>query len=335
MLKNSLLLMLSLAVIFVMGCDKDESTGPSETVDEFKLLTDIGDEYFSTYTTPSGLPVNTSISAVFPVLADDDASNDPFIIDYRSADAFASGHLKGAVNISLESLVEKIDDGTIPADQTILNVCFTGQISSYATAALNMLGYDAQNLLFGMCGVTNDESINGSNLWNDAAKEDEFASQFVSEETVPTKEYEFAEIATGESDGIAVFKTRLKEVLSTPPGWGRIGAADVFASLDDHFIINYWPKAEYLDPGHIPTAVCFEPKDAFKADQMLKYLPTDKTIVVYCYTGQTSAQLAAYLQVLGYDAKSLLYGVNGFAYEVLSKSKYTAPTNDYSSIIVK
>ena len=325
--------LLSLAVIFVMGCDKDDSTGPSETVDEFKLLTDIGDQYFSTYTTPSGLPINTSISAVFPVLADDDTSNDPFIIDYRSSADYATGHLKGAVNISLGSLIDKIDDGTIPADQTILNVCYTGQVASYATAALNMLGYDAQNLLFGMCGVTNDESINGTSNWNNQIADDEFAAQLVSEETVASTEYEFAEIATGETDGLAVLKARLKEQL--PLGWSRIAAADVFASPDDYFIVNYWPKAEYLDPGHIPTAVCFEPKDALKADQKLKNLPTDKTIVVYCYTGQTSAQVTAYLQVLGYDAKSLLYGVNGFAYDVLSKSKYTAPTNDYSSIIVK
>jgi hypothetical protein len=36
--------------------------------------------------------------------------------------------------------------------------------------------------------------------------------------------------------------------------------------------------------------------------------------VVYCYTGQTSAFTAAYLRILGYNAKSLLFGTNGMIY---------------------
>ena len=34
-----------------------------------------------------------------------------------------------------------------------------------------------------------------------------------------------------------------------------------------------------------------------------------------------------------YDAKSLLYGVNGFAYTVCPGATYHAPEDDYSSII--
>ena len=41
---------------------------------------------------------------------------------------------------------------------------------------------------------------------------------------------------------------------------------------------------------------------------------TDKPIVVYCYTGQTSGFVTAYLNVLGYDVKSLLFGTNGMIY---------------------
>jgi rhodanese-related sulfurtransferase len=47
----------------------------------------------------------------------------------------------------------------------------------------------------------------------------------------------------------------------------------------------------------------------------LKTLPTDKPVVVYCYTGQTSAFMAAYLRLLGYDAKSLKFGTNGMIYD--------------------
>ncbi|MDF1575369.1 MAG: rhodanese-like domain-containing protein [Bacteroidales bacterium] len=59
-------------------------------------------------------------------------------------------------------------------------------------------------------------------------------------------------------------------------------------------------------------------------DEVLKMLPTDKTIVVYCYSGQNSARIAAYLRVLGYDAKSLKFGANGMIYDEMTKSRWRA-----------
>jgi len=330
MLKQSLVLLLALGVLFVLACSKDNTIEPTK-VNEFKLLTDIGDNYFSAYATPGGQSVNVSMSAIFPILADADASNDPFIIDYRSATDFAAGHLKGAVNIAIGRLADNIEDGTIPTDKTVLNVCYTGQTSSYATALLNMLGYEAQNLLFGVCGI--DTSLAGANNWAGQVAADEFDSQLESQENKADKEYDFLTIKTGAEKGEDVLLARMKEML--PSGWGRITAADVFSNSGNYFIVNYWPKTEYSAPGHIPSAICYEPKDAFKADNMLKNLPTDKTIVVYCYTGQTSAQVTAYLQMLGYDARSLLYGFNGFAYGKLAAHKYSVPTGDYSSVIIK
>jgi len=82
MFKRSLVILLVFGLIFVIGCSKDNTNEPTE-VNEFELLTELGDQYFSTYVTPAGNPVNVKISDVFPILADDDATNDPFIIDYR------------------------------------------------------------------------------------------------------------------------------------------------------------------------------------------------------------------------------------------------------------
>ena len=39
-------------------------------------------------------------------------------------------------------------------------------------------------------------------------------------------------------------------------------------------------------------------------------LDPSKKIVTYCYTGQTSAVITAYLRVLGYEAYSLKFGLN-------------------------
>ncbi|PKP52846.1 MAG: hypothetical protein CVT92_07150 [Bacteroidetes bacterium HGW-Bacteroidetes-1] len=55
----------------------------------------------------------------------------------------------------------------------------------------------------------------------------------------------------------------------------------------------------------------------------LKTLPTDKPLALYCYTGQTSSYLAAYLRLLGYDAKSVLYGTNGMIYDIMVQNAMT------------
>lgn len=156
-----------------------------------------------------------------------------------------------------------------------------------------------------------------------------FADSLEQTENTTSTTHEFPEINTGETSLAAIIAERAGDVAS---GW-TIEAAEVFANADDFFIVNYWPEDQYLDPGHVPGAYQFTPKASLKTTADLNKLPTDETVVVYCYTGQTSAQVTAYLRMLGYDAKSLLYGVNGFAFEVCPGTTYHEPENDYSSII--
>ncbi len=336
MFKKATLILLSLfiATVFFAGCDKNNPTEPKDENLEFEMVEAVGNTYFTAYTTSAG-PVNVNITAVFNTLTDQNTANDPYIIDWRSAADFATGHLKGAVNMNIKDLVAKVEDGTIPKSKTILNVCYTGQTASHATAVLNMLGYTAQNLLFGMCGVTTADSINGTKNWLNQIAADEYADQLVTTKETLSKEYEFPKVATGKSTVEEIIKARYKEYIAKFSSWPTIAAKDVFTDPTKFFIVNYWPEAEYLNPGHIPGAFQFTPNSSLKKDAQLKNLPTDKKIVVYCYSGQTSAQVVAYLQLLGYDAYSLLYGVNGFAYNKLTKSKYVAPTGDYSSIVTE
>lgn len=320
-----LMLVLAIALAGITGCDK--SSSEPEAVNEFDLVAAVGDVYFSNYTTASGAGVNANIAAVFDILTDGDASNDPFIIDYRASTEYNEKHIKGAVNISLGNLVAKIEDGTVPKDKMILNVCYTGQSASAATALLNMLGYEAQNLLFGMCGV--DTSITKADNWVKQIAADERAGQMVSDESVATETHDFPTLATGETTAEEIIKKSYSDYISA--GWGTVSADAVWDNTDDYFIINYWPANEYINPGHIPGAYQFTPKSSLKTTEKLNLLPTNKKIVVYCYTGQTSAQVVTYLKILGYDAYSLLYGVNGF--DASAVSKYSVPAGDYSAIL--
>jgi rhodanese-related sulfurtransferase len=320
MYKKSLIpmLLLVISLMIVVGCDKDSPNKP-EPVNEFDLVSTVGDVYFTNYKTQGGLGVNIAISAVFDNLTDSNTANDPYIIDYRSATDFASGHIKGAHNMALADLMTKIEDGTIPKTQTILNVCYTGQNASVATAVLNLLGYESQNLSFGMCSV--DTSISGAKKWLDAIAADEHAGDLTGTATTTTTTHTFPTLSTGKETAEEVIMDRF-----SASGWSK-SADDVWDNKANYFIINYWPESEYTAPGHIPGAYQFTPQMSLKTTEKLNLLPTDKPIVVYCYTGQTSAQVTAYLRILGYDSYSLLYGTNGFAYNApgYTKGRYTAP----------
>ena len=49
----------------------------------------------------------------------------------------------------------------------------------------------------------------------------------------------------------------------------------------------------------------------------LKNIDPAKTCLVYCYTGQTSSITAAWLEVMGYNTKSLGFGSNRIVYTKL------------------
>ena len=52
-------------------------------------------------------------------------------------------------------------------------------------------------------------------------------------------------------------------------------------------------------------------------------IPADKPVVVYCSTGHNSAFATAYLRLLGYDARTLKFGNNGFMFDKMVKEKST------------
>ena len=328
-IKKLIYLLLAASLVFMMSCDS--STEPEEKpVDELALVTAVGDVYFTEYTTASG-GVNTTIDAVFANLNDGDDTNNPFIIDWRGSADYSVKHIKGAVNLALGDLVAKVNDGTIPTDKLIVNVCYSGQTASVATATLNLLGFDATNLKFGMCSVSSDPNfIPKSNNWANQIASDEYVLNKTDEGT-PADGSGFPVLSTGQKTASDIIKANFANVTA---GW-NVSFANLIANPTDYFILNYWGASDYMDIGHIEGAYQFTPSVSLQKAEMLNKLPKDQKIAVYCWTGQTSAQVTAYLRLLGYDAYSVLYGVNGFAFTALpdGKPKYHEPTNDYSSIL--
>ena len=56
-------------------------------------------------------------------------------------------------------------------------------------------------------------------------------------------------------------------------------------------------------------------------------------MVTYCYTGQTSAITTAWLDVLGYDGRSLMFGANGIVHsKLLNGVAGSAPKKSWKGV---
>ena len=64
------------------------------------------------------------------------------VIDLRSSKLFSEGHIKGAINKKFEELPAYFEKGIKPFEyDKIIMVCEDGQISSYTTSLLRLMGY--------------------------------------------------------------------------------------------------------------------------------------------------------------------------------------------------
>lgn len=335
----TMLLVILFAVSMITGCSEDDDDPVSPTmVDYFEDITELGAAYFG------GGTKNITSDNLFAELT---AGDELFLIDYRSATHFNdAGYIDLSaiatanatlVNWPIADLMDNLAD--IPAGVKVVNVCYTGQTASQATSALRLLGYDAWNLKWGMCGWTGDEDVN-LEKWSgvEAGGWDLYTEAFNSDETfdLPTVELEESDVATAiETLLDAYFEAGTKNMESSVLFDNLADGNDT----NDPFIINYWPPL-YYNAGHIDGAIMWNsstdtPEYKSFDISVLNELPTDREIVVYCWTGQTSSQIASYLNILGYNAYSLKFGINGIqSHDVMPElykdgTWYHAPDNNY------
>jgi len=304
-----LLVFLFSGLVFV-SCEKDDDTN---VINEAEVLI----EYLESSDSPLQKDyVNSDLPSI--MLAQDvrtlNATGDVYIVDLRSAADFEAGHIQNAHNVALSDILTHLNNADLSGVDKIAVVCYTGQTAGYATSLLRIMGYDnAFSLKWGMSSWNEDFAGKWANNLGNT-----YATQFTSEVNTKGAEGELPNLSTGMETGQDILEARVNTLLtSSDEGFGaaKITSQEVFTNSDKYYIINYWPEAHYEDPGHIPGAIQYTPKQSLALNADLKTLPTDKTIVVYCYTGQTSAFLTAYLRLLGYDAKSLLFGANGMIYD--------------------
>lgn len=83
------------------------------------------------------------------VLADIDANNAPLILDVRTPNEFADGHVPGARNISIEELAQRIGEIADHRDQEIVVYCERGPRAQKAADLLADAGFGSVRHLEG------------------------------------------------------------------------------------------------------------------------------------------------------------------------------------------
>lgn len=243
------------------------------------------------------------------------------IIDLRSAQDFAAGHIEGAVNSTLANILTAAATTSKP----ILVVCYTGQTAAHAVVALRLSGYSTSKVLkWGMSGWNSNfagpwESNSGATNGNTAIGH----TNWVTTPTATTTTYGDPSI-TGTGTAATMLAARVQTMLTN--GFKGVNNVDVLDNPSNYFINNFWAQTDVDTYGHIDGAYRIMPLSLTVGE--MNNLDPSKKIVTYCWTGQTSSMITAYLNVIGYDAVSLKFGANGMIYSDLHSHQYVTPTID-------
>lgn len=247
------------------------------------------------------------------------------IMDIRSAYDFSNGHIKSAVNLKKTEVIDYAQVKGLPVYDKVVMVCYTGQSATYATAILQMLGYDNIYVLeWGMCGWNKKFSkrweTSISNKGIDKLVDSIYAKN--SSSTLPI-------IESKKNSGQEILYTRAKAIEKEGYSKSAVDYQYFETNVKNSYIISCQPIALYNE-GHMEYAISYNQANSFNIATDLLTLPIDKEIIIYSNKGYQSTFLTAYLKMLGYNAKTVKYGANSFM-----NSKLIEFGGDFNSSFIK
>jgi len=292
--------------------------------DQFEVVRAALDAYFG------GDPAGAVTSAaVFEKLNGDDASTTPYVLSVRSAEDFAEGHVPGAKNVPWKTVANEGALADLPTDETqVVVYCYTGHTGAVATTVLNAMGYNAVNMKWGIMSWTQDATVRASQPFDDATDSNNYATETTA--NPGSADHHLPTLNVTTSCGTAeIVRAAAAAYLNGNPA-PVIAAQDLSDMINDGdgsttpFIISVRSADDYAK-GHIPGAINIPWKTIAQVDN-LKMIPPDRDIVVYCYTGHTGALAATALNMLGYNAKNLKWGIMSWTQDAAVRGK--APFDD-------
>ena len=323
-LYHSLFLISFLVILLFAACSGNKAEVRKETVQvqDVKNSVVIGNETSlllkdlvenGDYVNSEAFPSLIKASIVYESL-----DKNILVIDLRSSKAFSTGHIKGAVNKKFEDLPAYLETGIKPFEyDKIIMVCEDGQVSSYTTSLLRLMGYgNVYSMRWGMSAWNNKYAQEGWMKGVSGKYEDRLENKI--NEKPSSKG--MPELKIGMSTGEEIGAERFRKLFEEGAGNILITADEVFSDPQKYYIINLERKDKYED-GHIPGAVRYKPEATLGFTEEMASIPSDKTVVIYCGTGHNSGFATAYLRLFGYDARTLKYGNNSFMFDKMIKQR--------------
>lgn len=312
--------------IYFSGCLKDKITPPSniqldETGQLLYYLEAEGD-----YINSSAMPSLVNVDEVFSNL------QSYLLLDIRPSNEFISGHIEGAINKSPSELIPFLDSLDLLQYPKIVIISTNGQSSSYYTCLLRLCGFNnTYSMSYGMAAWNSVFS----NQWLAARQIDYELLGSYSQDIVPKPPFTpLPKVNLSGSSLEESVKQRIKDLMQITfedslinhESEATINYDWLMSNKEDNFIVCFDTLRLYknIPDGifHPADAVLFHPfpRSEISSSEYLQSFPSNKKSALYSVDGQQSAFVVAYLRLLGYDAKSVLFGANNMFYPLLLNS---------------
>ena len=307
------------------GCLKDTLNNPDSGAslnDNAKLLYYLEDEgdYINTNNMPSLADVDEVYSNLESYL----------LLDIRPPEEFSAGHIDGAINLSHSGLITFLDSIDYTFYPKVVIISRNGQSSAFYTCLLRLYGFqNVFSMSYGMAAWNPDFS----SQWLGALSQNENLLTTFNLEYVPKPDYSPLPSVNLESgilrDAVSkrilqVMEEAYEDNLTGGSGYATVDFQNLMLNFNEYFIVCYNEGLLYrqliLHISHPPGAVLYTPPPSssdLSSSTYLQTLPQNRKIAFYSTDGQLSAFAAAYLKVLGYDVKSVLFGANNMFYDTV------------------
>jgi rhodanese-related sulfurtransferase len=325
-MKQSRKIQLSWIMVLMIACMSFVTVSCQKKVDEFEALRSHIDEVLQTLT-----PTKT-VTDVKQIIDDPTEAAKYTIVSARSAEHYAKGHVPGAINIPYKTIADDASLAQIDPEKPVIVYCYTGHTGQLSDVILSVLGYESYNMKYGMMGWTDDPEVLNTTPFD--CNPPNYDTETTANDLPADNELPVLE--TGETEEIAIAKAQAQAYLASGLAPTKT-VTDVKQIIDDpteaakYTIVSVRSAADYAK-GHVPGAINIPWKEIAKEENLAK-LPKDKPIITYCYTGHTGQVACTVLNLLGYEAYNMKYGMMGWTNipEVLNTTPFDCNPPNYDT----